>query len=79
MEVDFLLRRGRAHLAIGAKLGRASAPRDLAGLRAIADLPRLVRRIVVCGAERPRRTEDGIEILPVASFLDLLTTGGLWP
>jgi hypothetical protein len=38
-----------------------------------------VRRVVVCRAERPRRTEDGIEILPVPRFLEELQEGRLWP
>lgn len=78
-EVDFLLRRGREHLAVEAKVGRATSTTDLAGLRAIAGLPRLVRRMLVCGAERPRQTEDGIDVLPVGRFLELLESDGLWP
>jgi hypothetical protein len=51
----------------------------LAGLRAIADLKGLTRRLLVCGIERARRTEDGIDLLPVSRFLDELRTGRLWP
>jgi predicted AAA+ superfamily ATPase len=78
-EVDVVLRRGKEFLAIEVKSGLADAPSDLAGLRAIAELPGLVRRVVVCRAERKRITEDGIEILPVAELLGELEGGTLWP
>ena len=78
-EVDVLLRRGREHLAIEAKLGRATATTDLKGLRAIAELPGLVRRVLVCSTERARRTADGIDILPVSRFLAELAEDRLWP
>jgi len=78
-EVDFVLRRGREHLAIEAKLGRAAAPVDFAGLRAIVGLRGLVRRVLVCGVDRARRTEDGIDVLPVSRFLADLEAGRLWP
>ncbi len=74
-----MLRRGKEFLAIEVKSSRAEAPSDLAGLRAIAELPGLVRRVVVCRAERKRITEDGIEILPVAELLAELERGTLWP
>jgi hypothetical protein len=35
--------------------------------------------VLVCGAEHARRTEDGIDLLPVARFLDELRTDRLWP
>jgi hypothetical protein len=78
-EVDVVLRRGGEHLAIEAKLGQARSSKDLAGLRAIAQLERLVRRVLVCSIDRPRRTEDGIDLLPVARFVEEVQTGSLWP
>lgn len=78
-EVDLVLRRGREYLAVEAKLGQAAAPADLAGLRAIAGLRGLVRRVLVCGVDRPRRTKDGIDVLTVARLLDELRDGRLWP
>ena len=78
-EVDFLLRRGREFVAVETKTGRGSRPADLAGLRAIAELPGVVRRLVVCQAEQARRTPDGIEVLPVAQFLTQIQDGRLWP
>jgi predicted AAA+ superfamily ATPase len=78
-EVDFLLRRGREHLAIEAKVGKDPSGADFAGLRAVATLPTLVRRVLVCGTARTRRTEDGIDVLPVARFLEQVQDGRLWP
>lgn len=78
-EVDFVLRRGQERLAIETKMARQARPADLAGLRAIADLGGLVRRVLVCRTERRQRTEDGIDILPLPRFLEELAAGRLWP
>lgn len=78
-EVDLVLRRGREYLAIEIKAGRAESADDFAGLRAIADLKGLRRRVLVCTAERARTTADGIEVLPVARFLTELHGDRLWP
>lgn len=73
--MDFLLRRGRRFLAIEVKAARRWKPELARGLRAVADLPGLERRLVVyLGAER-LRPEKGIEVLPLATFLDELAAG----
>jgi uncharacterized protein len=77
-EVDFVLQRGSGALAVEAK----SSPRVdggmLRGLRAIAPLKGLERRILVYSGERRLRTKDGIDILPVAEFLGEIAGGSLW-
>jgi len=78
-EVDFLLRRGRDYLAIEVRAQTRNALRELAGLRAIANLPRLVRRVLVYLGDRLRRTEDGIDIWPLDDWLDAVAHGRLWP
>jgi predicted AAA+ superfamily ATPase len=78
-EVDFLLRRGREHLAIEVKSTARFAPGLLGGLRAIDGLPRLARRVLVYLGDRPLRTEDGIDVWPLARFLDAIATDRLWP
>ena len=78
-EVDFLLRRGRDHLALEVKSQSRFAAPQLAGLRAIADLPRLVRRVLVYLGDRSLRTEDGIEVWPLERFLRAVADGTLWP
>lgn len=76
-EVDFLVRRGAEFVAIEAKAKESLTPRDLSGLRAIAALAGVRRRLVVFLGERPFVTDDGIEALPVPRFLDALQEGTL--
>lgn len=76
IEVDFVV--GDLALAIEAKASERISADHLRGLRSIAqDQPRLRRRIVVCLEPKRRKTDDGIEILPVASFLEELRNGRL--
>lgn len=79
LEVDFVLRRGSELCAIEVKSARRIHPGQLGGLRAIADLPGLRRRILVHRGGRPTRTEDGIEEWPVETFLEALDEDRLWP
>jgi hypothetical protein len=51
----------------------------LAGLRAIGDLPRLVRRILVYLGDRQLKTEDGLEVWPFDRFTLAVAEGSLWP
>ncbi len=78
-EVDFLLRRDGEYLAVEAKAARRYNTALLRGLRAIEDLPGLVRRVLVHDGRRAFRTEDGIDVWPVKRFLEALRSGGLWP
>ena len=78
-EVDFLLTRDSEYLAVEAKAASRYNTSLLKGLRAINDLPRLVRRVLVYDGGRAFRTEDGIDVWPVNRFLEALQTGGLWP
>ena len=77
-EVDFLLRRGRDWLAIEAKSGSRVGPDELRGLRAIEGLKGLRRRLLVHRGERRLTTADGIEVWPVATFLEALAEDALW-
>lgn len=78
-EVDFVLRRGREHVAIEVKAGRRFSAEQLNGLRAIADLPRLVRRVLVFDGDRALRTDDGIDVWPLDRFFREVARGTLWP
>lgn len=78
-EVDFLLRRGREYLAIEIKAGSRFSPPQLSGLRAIADLPRVARRVLVYLGDRPLRTEDAIDVWPLERFLEAVADDTLWP
>lgn len=53
------------------------SPRDYKGLAVLNEEVRLKRKIVVCGEKRPRRTDDGIEIMPPVHFLEALWSGRL--
>ena len=71
-EVDFLIQRGKEFTAIEVKAKESLVSRDFNGLKAIAELKGIRRRLVVFLGERPFRTEDGIEALPIRDFLQEL-------
>jgi len=76
IEVDFIV--GDMAVAIEAKSSAKINSDHLRGLREIIkDHPKLKRRIVVSLEERPRKTEDGIEILPHSVFTKELWSGRL--
>lgn len=68
-EVDFLIQRGKEFIAIEVKAKETLSNRDFAGLKAIAGLRGIKRRIVVFLGARSFQTEDGIEALPVNEFI----------
>ena len=75
-EVDFVV--GDMRLAVEAKASGRIVSRHLKGLRSlVADHPEVGRRVVVCLEDRARRTEDGIDILPVGTFVARLWDGEL--
>ena len=78
-EVDFVLRRGREHLALEVKHQARTGPELLTGLRAIADLPKLARRIAVYRGRQTLRTVDGIDVWPFERLVEAVASGTLWP
>ena len=78
IEVDFLVTSGKRRVAIEAKAKTALASKDFAGLRAIHGLPGLARRLIVYLGDRPQRTADGIDVLPLDGFLSALEERSLW-
>lgn len=76
-EVDFLLQRRKALVAVEVKAKRTLAPGDFAGLRAVAELRGMKRRLVVFLGDRAFRTEDGIDALPVPAFVEALEQGAV--
>jgi predicted AAA+ superfamily ATPase len=78
IEVDFLIQAGKRFTAVEAKAKTSLVSRDFAGLRAINGLVGLGRRVIVYLGDRPQRTEDGIDVLPVTSFLAALDERRLW-
>ena len=76
IEVDFIL--GDMDCAIEAKASGRVTTDHLRGLRAIIkDHPELKRRVLVSLEQRPRITEDRIEILPYAVFIQQLWSNDL--
>ena len=78
-EVDFLLRQGKEYVAIEVKSQSRYAPNLLSGLRAIAELPQLKRRLLVYLGQQRLKTEDGIEVWPLETFLEAVAANRLWP
>lgn len=79
LEIDFLLKRGGDLLAIEVKSQPRYTTAMLPGLRAIGELPRVVRRVLVYGGSRSLRTSDNIDVWPVERFVEALSTHRLWP
>jgi len=67
IEVDFIL--GDGATAVEVKACRQANDHDLRGLRAFKEEHHPRRSILVSMDAKPRRTEDGIEILPWTEFL----------
>ena len=75
-EVDFVV--GDMRLAAEAKASGRVVNRHLKGLRSLKqDHPAVPKRILVCLEPRARRTDDGIDILPAATFVERLWGGSL--
>ena len=78
-EVDFMLTRDREHLAVEVKAAERYNTAMLKGLRAVADLGGLTRRILVYRGQRSFRTEDGIDVWPLDTMHEALWADQLWP
>ena len=78
-EVDFLFRRGGELAAIEVKSQPRYHTGMLPGLRAIADLSGIARRILVYGGKRSFRTADGIDVWSTGRLQQALSEGTLWP
>ncbi|UCF05884.1 MAG: ATP-binding protein [bacterium] len=72
-EVDLIV--GDMDLAIECKSTREIRAVDLKGLKALSEEETPRRKIVVSRVERPRKTDDGIEILPWWDFCKKLWDG----
>lgn len=79
VEVDFVLRRGRDLIAIEVKAAYRFSESLLRGLRAIADLPRVARRVLAYGGRRALRTSDGIDVWPIERVAQAIASNELWP
>ena len=74
IEVDFIV--DDMQLAIEAKASARITSDAMNGLRQLGkDYPQCQRRVIVCLEPRARRTSDGIELIPAATFAKLLQQG----
>ncbi len=78
-EVDFLLRRGRELLAVEVKAQARYHTGQLRGLRAVAELEGMTRRILLYGGRRSFRTADGIDVWTFERLHRTLAEDALWP
>jgi uncharacterized protein len=78
IEVDFLLVRGTNLIAVEAKSGNAFRDDWCKGLRAVAQLEGLKRRMVVYPDGPVMKTRDGIDALPFRRFAEELASDDLW-
>lgn len=74
-EVDFILNDGE--IALEVKTSRQVNYRQLKGLRTFKEEHSPRRAITVSLDDKPRATDDGIEIIPWKSFLEELNSGAL--
>lgn len=72
IEVDFLLIKGKEKIAIEVKATEKIRPEHFKGLRAIASLKGLQRRILLYCGKNNQLTSDRIEIHTFDSFVELL-------
>ncbi len=79
VEVDFLLRRGAELLALEVKAASTFSKSQISGLKAIGELPQVVRRILVYTGREELKLAQGIEVWPVGRLLAALAAGELWP
>jgi predicted AAA+ superfamily ATPase len=76
-EVDFIV--NDMELALEVKSVSRVSAHHLKGLRSIInDHPLVKRRIMVCREDKLRKTDDNIEIMPAALFVESLWQGGLF-
>jgi hypothetical protein len=74
-----VLRQGRDLVAVEVRSSPRVFEADMRVLRAMAGLSGVKRRILVFRGDRKQKTADGVEILPVASFLTELEGSALFP
>lgn len=77
--MDFLLRRGSELLALEVKAASTFSRSQLSGLKAIGDLPQVVRRILVYTGPHELKVSQDIEVWPVGRLLEALANDRLWP
>ncbi len=76
IEVDFIIYENLKKItAIEVKSNTNPSAKDFKGLLALNEDFQLERKIIVCNCNEPRKTKDGIEVLPISVFLTELWAG----
>ncbi len=78
-EVDFLLRRDSELTAIEVKSQPRYHTGMLPGLRALAELSGVARRVLVYSGKRSFRTRDGIDVWSIERLQQAFAENALWP
>ena len=77
-EVDFLIyEKMNEMVAIEVKANANPSAKDFKGLLALEQDVPLKKKIVVCNTSTPRKTKEGVEVLPIMHFLEKLWSGKL--
>lgn len=79
VEVDFLLERSGELLALEVKSASSFSRSQLKGMKAIGELPGVVRRVIVYSGQEELLVADGVLVWPVHRFLEALESDTLWP
>ena len=79
VEVDFLLERQGELLALEVKAAAKFSRSQLAGMKAIGELPEVVRRVIVYTGQEELLVAEGVHVWPVSRFLEALAENTLWP
>ncbi len=75
-EVDFLIYSSLSEIvAIEIKANANPSKKDFKGFLAFEEEHKLARKIVICAADVPRKTSEGVEIMPIEEFLKNLWDG----
>lgn len=78
VEVDFVLKSGRSFVAIEAKSGSRFRSDWQRSLKAIGELPAVKRRLIVYGGKENLTTDEGIEVVTVPRFCEIMAQGALF-
>ena len=77
IEVDFII--NDMEIAIEVKASKKIGKQHLKGLRSLQqEHPELQRLIILCLENKYRKTEDGIEVMPIQTFIQMLWDGELF-
>ena len=79
VEVDFLLERQGELLALEVKAAAKFSRSQLAGMKAIGELPEVVRRVIVYTGQEELLVAEGVHVWPGSRFLEALAENTLWP